>query len=141
MVQGNSSPKYKYYQCNRNKNTGNSACSSNLVVRVINLSDIRQKDSEYLNPEIKKFHRIYSTPLHSMFIPEREEEFNEIISSINSSPIIMAWGTQGCLLDFAKECVERTEVYDRYGVRSVQDNYFLIHPQNRRASVFYMYFE
>jgi site-specific DNA recombinase len=31
MVQGNSSPKYKYYQCNKNKNSGKSACSSNLV--------------------------------------------------------------------------------------------------------------
>lgn len=31
MVQGNSSPKYKYYQCSRNKNSGRKACSSNLV--------------------------------------------------------------------------------------------------------------
>lgn len=31
MVQGNSSPKYKYYQCSRNKNSGSKACSSNLV--------------------------------------------------------------------------------------------------------------
>lgn len=31
MVQGNSSPKYKYYQCSRNKNSGNSACLTNLV--------------------------------------------------------------------------------------------------------------
>ncbi|KZB92461.1 hypothetical protein A2U94_05450 [Bacillus sp. VT 712] len=31
MVQGNSSQKYKYYQCNRNKSSGKSACSSNLV--------------------------------------------------------------------------------------------------------------
>ncbi|WP_052123996.1 recombinase family protein [Ureibacillus manganicus] len=31
MLQGNSSPKYKYYQCSRNKNSGSKACSSNLV--------------------------------------------------------------------------------------------------------------
>lgn len=31
MVQGNSSQKYKYYQCNKNKNSGSSACSSNLI--------------------------------------------------------------------------------------------------------------
>ncbi len=31
MVQGNSSPKYKYYQCSRNKNSGSSACSANLI--------------------------------------------------------------------------------------------------------------
>lgn len=31
MVQGNSSPKYKYYQCSKNKNSGKVACSSNLV--------------------------------------------------------------------------------------------------------------
>nr|WGE07967.1 zinc ribbon domain-containing protein [Bacillus subtilis] len=31
MVQGNSSKKYKYYQCSRNKNSGKCACSSNLV--------------------------------------------------------------------------------------------------------------
>ncbi|WP_062109752.1 recombinase family protein [Bacillus niameyensis] len=33
MVQGNSSKKYKYYQCSRNKNSGKCACSSNLVVK------------------------------------------------------------------------------------------------------------
>ncbi|NRD77385.1 recombinase family protein [Bacillus sp. BRMEA1] len=31
MVQGNSSSKYKYYQCCKNKNSGAVACSSNLV--------------------------------------------------------------------------------------------------------------
>ncbi|MEA3321469.1 MAG: recombinase family protein [Bacillota bacterium] len=31
MVQGNSSQEYKYYQCNKNKNSGSSACSSNLI--------------------------------------------------------------------------------------------------------------
>ncbi|MBT2683369.1 recombinase family protein [Bacillus sp. ISL-37] len=31
MVQGNSGQKYKYYQCNKNKNSGSSSCSSNLV--------------------------------------------------------------------------------------------------------------
>ncbi|WP_096156214.1 recombinase family protein [Bacillus sp. FJAT-45066] len=31
MVQGNSSQKYKYYQCNKNKNSGSSVCLSNLV--------------------------------------------------------------------------------------------------------------
>lgn len=31
MVQGNSSPKYKSYQCSRNKNSGSSACSANLI--------------------------------------------------------------------------------------------------------------
>ncbi|WP_214482844.1 recombinase family protein [Bacillus sp. SM2101] len=31
MVQGNSSQKYKYYQCNKNKCSGSSVCSSNLV--------------------------------------------------------------------------------------------------------------
>ncbi len=31
MVQGNSSQKYKYYQCNKNKVSGSSVCSSNLI--------------------------------------------------------------------------------------------------------------
>jgi site-specific DNA recombinase len=31
MVQGNSGPKYKYYQCNKNKNSGSSVCLSNLI--------------------------------------------------------------------------------------------------------------
>jgi len=31
MVQGNSNPMYKYYQCNKNKNSGSSVCLSNLV--------------------------------------------------------------------------------------------------------------
>ncbi|MFT4414520.1 recombinase family protein [Fredinandcohnia humi] len=31
MVQGNSNQQYKYYQCNKNKNSGSSVCLSNLV--------------------------------------------------------------------------------------------------------------
>ncbi|SIR56379.1 recombinase family protein [Priestia flexa] len=31
MVQGNSSEKYKYYQCNKNKSSGREACSANLI--------------------------------------------------------------------------------------------------------------
>jgi len=31
MVQGNSSQQYRYYQCNKNKNSGSSVCSSNLI--------------------------------------------------------------------------------------------------------------
>ncbi|MBU9710897.1 recombinase family protein [Evansella tamaricis] len=31
MVQGNSSSRYKYYQCSKNKNSGSCACSSNLI--------------------------------------------------------------------------------------------------------------
>ncbi|MFD2045695.1 zinc ribbon domain-containing protein [Ornithinibacillus salinisoli] len=31
MVQGNSNPMYKYYQCSKNKNSGSSVCLSNLV--------------------------------------------------------------------------------------------------------------
>jgi site-specific DNA recombinase len=31
MVQGNSNQKNKYYQCNKNKNSGSSVCSSNLI--------------------------------------------------------------------------------------------------------------
>lgn len=33
MVQGSSGKKYKYYQCNRNKSSGRTACHSNLVAK------------------------------------------------------------------------------------------------------------
>lgn len=35
MVQGNSNPKYKYYICNKRKDSGKSACSADLIGKEI----------------------------------------------------------------------------------------------------------
>ncbi|SEP61770.1 site-specific DNA recombinase [Virgibacillus subterraneus] len=60
MVQGNSDPKYKYYQCNNNKNSGSSVCSSNLVKKEhaeeYVLKDFLNCLKEKVSPEV-----IYST--------------------------------------------------------------------------------
>lgn len=55
MVQGNSSEKYKYYQCNKNKNSGKKACSANLVLKenadeVVLVNLISYLDKLHLSP-------------------------------------------------------------------------------------------
>jgi site-specific DNA recombinase len=52
MVQGNSSPKYKYYQCNKNKNSGNSACSSNLIKKEYAEDYVLQEFLKYINDKV-----------------------------------------------------------------------------------------
>ncbi|MFD2215334.1 recombinase family protein [Metabacillus endolithicus] len=49
MVQGNSSQKYKYYQCNKNKMSGKSVCSSNLVKKEYAEEYVLDKVVSYLN--------------------------------------------------------------------------------------------
>ncbi|MDE5414127.1 recombinase family protein [Alkalihalobacterium chitinilyticum] len=49
MVQGNSSQKYKYYQCNKNKSSGKAACSSNLVKKEYAEEHVLNEVVSYLN--------------------------------------------------------------------------------------------
>ncbi|MCM3112815.1 recombinase family protein [Lederbergia lenta] len=49
MVQGNSSQKYKYYQCSKNKNSGRIACSSNLVKKEYAEEKVLDEVFQYLN--------------------------------------------------------------------------------------------
>lgn len=103
-------------------------------VRVINLTDIRQHQSEELQSEINLFKRIHSTPIHSLFTEERKDELKQVLSSVKSQPIIMAWGTQRCLKQYAKRCVQNTLSFNCYGIRSKQDQYFLQHPLTTTCS-------
>ncbi|WP_223155108.1 recombinase family protein [Alkalibacillus aidingensis] len=49
MVQGNSSQKYKYYQCSKNKNSGKKACSSNLIKKEYAEEFVQDKLITFLN--------------------------------------------------------------------------------------------
>lgn len=103
-------------------------------VRVINLTDIRQHESEKLKLEINSFNQVYPIPIHSLFSKKRKKELFEILSSVKSKPIIMAWGTQKCLKEFANICFQMTNNFSCYGVTSKQDELFLQHPLTSNCS-------
>jgi hypothetical protein len=103
-------------------------------VRVINLSDIRQHQSEKLKSELNMFNRIHKIPIHSIFIKERKYELSQILSSVKSKPIIFAWGTERCLKEYAKVCIQNTTRFNCFGIRSRQDKYFLQHPLTTSCS-------
>ncbi|WP_315899443.1 zinc ribbon domain-containing protein [Priestia flexa] len=73
MVQGNSSSRYKYYQCSKNKNSGKIAFSSNLVKKeyaeetIIDQVNVFLKDINlfpYLESATNSFLSIELDPLH-----------------------------------------------------------------------------
>ncbi|WP_335871876.1 zinc ribbon domain-containing protein [Bacillus sp. 2205SS5-2] len=49
MLQGNSSKKYKYYQCSKNKNSGKVACSSNLIKKEYAEETVFKSFTMYIN--------------------------------------------------------------------------------------------
>lgn len=103
-------------------------------IRVINLSDIRQKDNSKLKGEIKSYNievqknyeNIYQD-FHSIFCKDRRAELLEILGDENV-PIIIGWGVRDCIEDYAKECL--TVLNERHIVGDFPENQsvFCYHP-------------
>lgn len=102
MVQGNSSSRYKYYQCSKNKNSGKIACSSNLVKKeyaeetIINQVNVFLKDINlfpYLESATNSFLSIELDPLHKFSdkitkqIEHIKEQMNTVIDLMNDSAL------------------------------------------------------
>ena len=88
MVQGNAGKKYKYYQCNGNKSSGRTVCSSNLVNKETIEKNVLNKVFPYLSslnlkPQILSsinstlFEELYPTEQRITQIQEKLHEINK----------------------------------------------------------------
>jgi hypothetical protein len=93
-------------------------------IRVINLSDIRQHESEKLASEFRNYKMQSPNYEHSLFSSSRKLELLENLKQAEDKPIILAWGTKTCLKPFAIECLNKLEGKIFYGTRAAKAEYY-----------------
>lgn len=71
-------------------------------VRILNLSDIREKNSNFLDAKLEQFHGSSNEDVHSIFSRVRNEERYYALCQGNTPLIIIGWGTKKCLKTLAK---------------------------------------
>lgn len=102
-------------------------------VRVINLSDIREKKSGKLGKLIKDFERNTSCDRHTIFSNTRTLERGFALSD-KSVPLLLAWGTKGCIKKYATECLSILSNRQIFGIPSMQEEIFYHHPLTTKLS-------
>lgn len=100
-------------------------------IKVLNLSDIRQHDSRKLKKELTNYNLIGLDQEHSVFSQSRRLELLETLTSIESKPIILAWGTQTCLESFVITSLKILEGKNLIGCKAKVDGYYH-HPLTRK---------
>lgn len=102
-------------------------------VRVINLSDIRERNSNRLGQLIKSFELITRTKVHSIFSNERHRERDDALSN-DMVPILLAWGVRNFLEELATQCLGIVKSRETFGVPSIDSEIYFQHPLTRRVS-------
>ncbi|WP_026883539.1 hypothetical protein [Clostridium akagii] len=101
-------------------------------VRILNLSDVREKNSTYLKDHLKKFEVALDSSIHSIFSPKRKAE-RELALCIEDMPlIIFGWGTEEYLEkigEYAFKYITMDNKQKFVGIK--QDNYNFYHPGRR----------
>lgn len=106
-------------------------------VRILNLSDIREKNSLLLQEHFRKFRNNDEVILHSIFSDQRTRERIRAFGWKNGEsqpPIIAAWGTLQCLnkvLAIAETEITSNAPQQLYGIRKNKSRYFF-HPGRRK---------
>ncbi|MEE3808245.1 DUF1643 domain-containing protein [Lysinibacillus fusiformis] len=95
-------------------------------VRVLNLSDLREKDHNKLKKKIEHFEDSLGD-IHSIFSKERKDELNNFLIK-EKVPLILAWGTERYLLNIAETCLNIIKDKRSVGVSSSQEEKFFLHP-------------
>lgn len=102
-------------------------------VRVINLSDLRERNSNRLGQLIESFELITRTKVHSIFCNERQNERDNALSE-DIVPILLAWGAKDFLEDPARQCLGIVSSRETFGVPSIESEIYFQHPLTRRVS-------
>ncbi|EJS68630.1 DUF1643 domain-containing protein [Bacillus cereus] len=101
-------------------------------VRVLNLSDIREENSNNLGGRIRDFEQETLSMIHSIFSPQRVDERANLLSN-GDVPIILAWGTKSFMKKYAKRCLTTLKSREYFGVASPQSELYYYHPLIRKA--------
>ncbi|MDA2439137.1 DUF1643 domain-containing protein [Bacillus cereus] len=96
-------------------------------VRVLNLSDIREKDSDKLGGRIRRFEKETLSIVHSIFSSQRAHERSSLLA-VDNVPIIVAWGTKSFMKKYAQRCLTILKSREYYGVVSTQSKLYYYHP-------------
>lgn len=106
-------------------------------VRILNLSDIREKASQLLYTHLRKLNGPVSTKMHSLFaevrLKERKCAFGLNRKSHCSIPIIAGWGTLGCLSQIATKANADITAITKgklYGIHKCDSYYY--HPSRKK---------
>ena len=99
-------------------------------VRVLNLSDIRNPDSNSFFKLISRFETGGRNPVHSIFSPARSPERDGLIRDVNG-PVIAGWGQSPKLSKLSTRCVATMNSRPLYGVSSPEHPLRFAHPSPR----------
>lgn len=98
-------------------------------IRVINLSDLREKDHTQLETKISCFEDVLGD-IHSIFSDERKGELSKFLLR-EDVPLILAWGCKSHLENLADKCLNIIKEKTIIGVVSAQSEKLFQHPLTR----------
>ncbi|EMY8533559.1 DUF1643 domain-containing protein [Bacillus paranthracis] len=103
-------------------------------VRVLNLSDIREKKSGELSKKIREFEKKNLSMVHSIFSPQRKKERFNLIS--REVPVIVAWGGIPCTHKYMERCLVELESRQIkvFGIFSNEEKRYYHHPLTTKLS-------
>lgn len=102
-------------------------------IRIINLSDVREKNSSYLNSHIHKFNSASDTSIHSIFSSRRKKEMHLALTKEIKPIVIFGWGTHECLetiAEYAFKFITNHNNVKYVGIK--QEKYNFYHPARRK---------
>ena len=99
-------------------------------VRVVNLSDIRNANSNNFIKIVSQLNQLPDGTTHSLFSPERETELDFRIR-MNRGPVIAGWGQTPKLEPLAENCVRSMGKQHLFGVQAPGHPLRFAHPSPR----------
>lgn len=102
-------------------------------VRILNLSDVREKNSTYLNTHIQKFNSALDSSIHSIFSSKRKEEMELAMTKRITPIVIFGWGTHESLetiAEYAFKFITNENNMKYVGIK--QEKYNFYHPARRK---------
>lgn len=86
-------------------------------VRILNLSDLRNGNSDDFSLDFTKASEVDESHPHSIIHPGREHEFDKYVYDENNGPVIAAWGNIKILHPFAKNALIKLKHKSVVGVK------------------------
>ncbi|QIM52734.1 DUF1643 domain-containing protein [Hydrogenophaga crocea] len=107
-------------------------------VRVLNLSDLREKDSSKLRGHVKRFEAQHGHDGHSIFSPIRQKELSGALRRKTGAPIFLAWGVSPWLKILASRALSvlsETGAHATVGWQHPLRSWAYYHPLPRKKSI------
>lgn len=100
-------------------------------VRVINLSDYREKDSDKFYDKLEELKQYDKQLLHSIFSSKRSVELRNLISQQKNLRFVSAWGVSTNLDDLISLAIKNKKLKNRIGNKKCEDEFYYYHPLRR----------